>query len=165
MVCQLLHLAKRIRRIQFQQAVSKFVYEKELDVANDQDNKSCFNINAQPGKRVTFHCGNKNIRIADAIVTEIAIEGRVEVRYNNHWGTVCSFGFGESDANVACRAAGFARGVEGHNVPTGSGQIWLSYLNCNGDELDLFDCRRARGIGGHDCGHYLDAAVRCFWLP
>ncbi|XP_060604210.1 CD5 antigen-like [Ruditapes philippinarum] len=137
----------------------KVVYEKELDVANDHGNNSCFNINAQPGKKVTFHCGNKNIRIADAVVTEIAVEGRVEVRYNNHWGTVCSAYnyFGEKNANVACRAAGFTRGVGGYNVPTGSGPIWLSRLYCNGQELDLFDCDRQYGISGYNCDHSQDA--------
>ena len=33
-------------------------------------------------------------------------EGRLEVCVNNAWGTVCSDGFGSSDAAVACEALG-----------------------------------------------------------
>lgn len=36
-----------------------------------------------------------------------SFEGRIEVKYNGHWGNVCATEFGENDARVVCRMLGF----------------------------------------------------------
>ncbi len=43
-------------------------------------------------------------------------EGRVEVCYNEQYGTVCDLGFGTEEARVICGKLGFSRISESHNV-------------------------------------------------
>jgi hypothetical protein len=38
-----------------------------------------------------------------------ATQGRLEILYNNQWGTVCDDGFNTQDAQVACRMLGQTR--------------------------------------------------------
>ena len=37
-------------------------------------------------------------------------EGRVEICISNHWGTVCDYLFGVSDARVVCNQLGYTNG-------------------------------------------------------
>ena len=41
-------------------------------------------------------------------------EGRVEVYYNSSWGTVCDYGWGYDDAEVACRMVGYQSAVRAY---------------------------------------------------
>ncbi|XP_013414178.1 deleted in malignant brain tumors 1 protein [Lingula anatina] len=92
-------------------------------------------------------------------------EGRVDVRYNGEWGTICDDDWDAKDAAVVCRMLGFSgaiRAVPGGTYPVGSGPIWLDNVSCDGDETNITQCGN-RGVGTHNCAtnHSEDAGVVC----
>ena len=90
-------------------------------------------------------------------------EGRIEIYYQNQWGTVCDDLFGLSDAHVVCRQLGFGAATAALSFSTfgqGSGNIWLDNLGCSGSEDCLGNCSH-NGWGVHNCAHFEDAGVRC----
>ncbi len=91
--------------------------------------------------------------------------GRLEICYNNVWGTICDDLFGSPDAQVACRQLGFAaQGAVALTAgfPNGatSQQIWLDDMQCTGTESTLNACRHS-AYGTHNCAHVEDVGVRC----
>ena len=89
--------------------------------------------------------------------------GRVEVYYNNTWGTVCDDGWSLNDATVVCRQLGFPGAISVFccaEFGRGTGPIWLDDVSCTGNETSLSSCSH-RGWGGHNCGHSDDAGVNC----
>ena len=89
--------------------------------------------------------------------------GRVEVRYKGIWGTICDYSWDLQDANVVCRQLGYdgalfvpRRAIFGR----GAGQIWLSRVQCLGNETSISQCRHM-GWGVHYCQHSSDASVVC----
>ncbi|XP_051543860.1 deleted in malignant brain tumors 1 protein-like [Myxocyprinus asiaticus] len=89
--------------------------------------------------------------------------GRVEVLYNGQWGTVCDNGWDLSDAAVVCRELGCGDVIEaktGAYFGQGSGSIWMTDVNCVGNEFALGSCE-SRKWGVNDCDHSKDAGVIC----
>ena len=90
-------------------------------------------------------------------------EGRVEVRHNGTWGTVCDDSWNIADANVLCRMLGFGPALEAPgSAYFGQGRraITLDNVECNGNEHNIADCEHT-GLGNHDCQHSEDASVIC----
>ncbi|XP_064596188.1 deleted in malignant brain tumors 1 protein-like isoform X3 [Liolophura sinensis] len=92
--------------------------------------------------------------------------GRLEVFYNNKWGTVCDDKFNERTAGVICRTLGFSFGyfVTSRVFGAGSGQIWLDDVVCVGWETDISQCSH-NAWGVHNCQHNEDVGLVCERIP
>lgn len=90
--------------------------------------------------------------------------GRLEVRHNGEWGTVCKDGFTTKDAKVVCRQMHLWDGtimlpadIKG---PAATSKILMSEVICEGGEPEIQDCAFA-GWGKHTCSHSMDIGVTC----
>ncbi|XP_061871967.1 antigen WC1.1-like [Colius striatus] len=104
--------------------------------------------------------GAVELRLVDG---EHRCAGRVEVRQEYKWGTVCDDSWDMADAEVVCKQldCGVALGVtKGGSFGPGSGFIWMDDVHCNGTESALSDCKYA-GWGKHDCSTSMEAGVIC----
>ena len=89
--------------------------------------------------------------------------GRVEVFYNGTWRTICDNSWDLKDADVVCRQLGCDGALTAYGDAAfgqGTGQIWLTDVQCVGDETSIFECNH-RGWGIHNCGHNSDASAVC----
>ncbi|NXA43997.1 C163A protein, partial [Eudromia elegans] len=89
--------------------------------------------------------------------------GRVEVKHEGQWGTVCSYGWDIKGTTVVCKQLGCGSALwTSWNADFGRGSdpIWLSAVDCQGSEADLSECRHEEW-GKHYCGHGWDVGVIC----
>ncbi|NXX43972.1 DMBT1 protein, partial [Tricholaema leucomelas] len=89
--------------------------------------------------------------------------GRVEVKHQGQWGTVCSYLWDMKDADVVCRQLGCGYPIEAHSnahFGPGSGPVWMSHVDCDGSESALSDYRHRREVQ-EICSHAWDAGVTC----
>lgn len=89
--------------------------------------------------------------------------GRLEVRFQEEWGTVCDDSWDSQDASVVCKQLGCPTAITGVgrvNASEGSGPIWLDSVSCEGDESALWECKHQEW-GKHYCHHREDAGVTC----
>lgn len=100
------------------------------------------------------------------------LEGRVEVCFNNAWGSVCGNDFGDGEAQVVCNYVSRKMGyLYNNSIPfrnaefgEGSGPIFIQTLGCTGTEHQLvgpLGCQLGSPVGVHSCDHSRDAGVIC----
>ncbi|XP_067672345.1 neurotrypsin-like [Haliotis asinina] len=91
-------------------------------------------------------------------------KGRVEVKVNGRWGSVCDDDWSVYDAIVACRQLGFsglAKAQPGGTYGEGTGPVFHTNLKCTGNESRLSDCRGRHDPSIIDCSHQEDAGLTC----
>ena len=121
-------------------------------------------------------CENGDIRLVNGTT---AFEGRVEICWNETWGTICDGFWSNFDAQVACRQLGYS--ISGMYIKSalpnkqsqwvvillhfvfsgasvfynayfgqGFGPIFLDDLLCTGRETRIIDCPRSTSTGVGD---------------
>ena len=91
--------------------------------------------------------------------------GRVEVKHEGEWGSVCSHDiqWDAREASVVCRQLGCGTVAHTSTYATfgqGKGRIWLHPYHCESTEKTLQNCSH-HGWGNHYCGHERDVGVIC----
>ncbi|XP_041368061.1 deleted in malignant brain tumors 1 protein-like isoform X2 [Gigantopelta aegis] len=90
--------------------------------------------------------------------------GRVEIKYNGTWGTVCDDSWDTKDAKVICRMLNLPyEGAEARSQAhfgEGVDLIYLDNVDCYGWEPTIAMCGHS-GWGTHNCKHREDAGVIC----
>ncbi|XP_035694456.1 lysyl oxidase homolog 3A-like [Branchiostoma floridae] len=97
-------------------------------------------------------------------------EGRVEILHNDEWGTICNgTHVNYTFAKVVCTQLGYQNGsvldiafnsLWQIHFDISSDPIWLSNVQCSGEEDSLYECEHS-GWGGHRCEHGGEASVIC----
>ncbi|KAK2893024.1 hypothetical protein Q8A67_013012 [Cirrhinus molitorella] len=89
--------------------------------------------------------------------------GRVEVRHDNQWGTVCDNGWDLTDAAVVCKELNCGNVIEVKSAAyfgPGVGSVWIDDAQCTGSEASLVNCTSTKW-GIQSCEHLKDAGVTC----
>ena len=116
---------------------------------------------------IIIGCNNGDVLLYNG--TEVTThEGRVEICYNNEYGTICDDKWDIVDAGVVCRQLNFsfenAIPLKRNYFSPGSNNslsnIFLDNVVCGGTESSLLYCHH-NDIREHNCDHTEDAGVRC----
>ncbi|XP_025113549.1 deleted in malignant brain tumors 1 protein-like [Pomacea canaliculata] len=110
------------------------------------------------------HMGTNFSSLQIRLVGNNQWQGRLEVFYNNTWGTVCDDHFDSKAARVVCTQLGLSTWRPISLVTAafgqGTGPIWRDDVVCSGTESSLVSCRHA-SIGTNDCRHSEDVGIIC----
>lgn len=88
-------------------------------------------------------------------------QGRVEILVGGLWGTVCEDSWDLHDAQAVCRQLGYDGALAAPKEAAfgrGTAALWISDLQCKGNESSLSDCWKSRQLY---CMESDDASVVC----
>ncbi|CAC5384294.1 DMBT1 [Mytilus coruscus] len=166
-VCRMLGFddsyAKVLPGAHFGQGSTNILMDKLSCVGTETDISYCNfggwkNTNCTHNHDVVVNC-----RIPVRLVGgNTASEGRLEVRFEEQWGTVCSDGFDINDARVICKSLGYdiAQPETTSKFDQGIGSVMMAHLGCTGTEHSLSDCAFINGKQ-YNCGHGKDVGLIC----
>ena len=90
-------------------------------------------------------------------------QGRIEIFYEEKWGTICDQGWDIYDGTVVCRQLGYQQALAittgSSKFGPGSGPVQLQDVACNGNESNLFMCSFPRSES--TCLHDQDVGGIC----
>ena len=92
----------------------------------------------------------------------------MEILYAGLWGVICdTFGFDLASANVICRQLGYPgalRVAYFYEFYDNTGHIWLTNIDCTGNESTVADCPHSGFGGDMDYCTYGQAGVECIGM-
>ncbi|XP_029441640.1 deleted in malignant brain tumors 1 protein-like [Rhinatrema bivittatum] len=124
-----------------------------------RDRKQC----EDPEDTLGVACSGSSFSRVRLVNGHHSCEGKVEVYYNNTWGSVCDHDWDIRDAAMVCRQAGCGPAMEATaevGVSTDSGPVWLDNVFCSGTETDLSLCG-SQLLLKNQCNSSRRAGVRC----
>ncbi|CAH0560148.1 unnamed protein product [Brassicogethes aeneus] len=97
-------------------------------------------------------------------------EGRLQIKVNNQWGTVCNYGWTIENAALVCQQLGYVLNpfdwfIERSEIPEAgtSEKVILSNVQCDDFDLDITKCKAERLDNfENSCTHENDVGVRCY---
>ncbi|KAM4527122.1 uncharacterized protein PAE49_024077 [Odontesthes bonariensis] len=108
-----------------------------------------------------------SVSLSDAAEDDIRLAtpcyGKVEIKYNNTWGTVCDDNWSLKDTKVVCKQLDCGTALEAPQLTRHGqriGTIWHGDFNCSGSESSLRECWNS-GFGTQSCGRDRDVGVVC----
>ncbi|XP_001200507.1 scavenger receptor cysteine-rich type 1 protein M130 isoform X1 [Strongylocentrotus purpuratus] len=134
-----------------------------------------FPISYPHDKDIGVHCRGEYIQTGELRLVNGSnqLSGRLEIYQGNSWESICSVGFGVTEATVACRQLGLLNSSDvlvhpdayfGQGSYGGDGPY---IANCNGDEERIESCPtfyRSLDSDNYDelfCGHTQDVGICC----
>ncbi|XP_063914202.1 protein bark beetle isoform X2 [Zophobas morio] len=97
-------------------------------------------------------------------------EGRLQVKIDQQWGTVCNYGWTIKNAALVCQQLGYVLNpedwyLERNEIPSAgtTEDVILSNVQCEDFDLDITKCKaETKGNFENSCTHENDVGIRCY---